>query len=505
MTHLHDILVDAAARYGDRTAVVFGERALSYNALLRAARALSAELREAGIRPGDRVALLDENSLEFPVVTFAVSLIGAVFVPVNFRYAPDEIAFVVNDSAPRILLVAPAYAPRAEEAAAHFKVEARMVPLRPAEEFLDRDDAPSIAVAGGADAPAMVMYTSGTTGFPKGALLSHRAYLANVDAISEAGELTADDRLLVSLPLFHNGGLIALLMPALSRGAPAVILPRGFDPDGVMAIVEEHAITVTMWVPTMLAMILEAGAHTRHDAGGLTKIWYGSSPIAPELFAHVRAAFGARLYQFYGMTETGMTAVLTPGDHDIHPQGTGRAMAPAALRIVDNASADVGEGEVGELISRQQPLGMLGYLGREEATRETIRDGWIHTGDMARNLGGGYFVLVDRKTDMIISGAENIYPREVENVLAAHPQIVEAAVFGIPDPVYGEAVCAAVVPAEGAHLDEAGLIAHCAERLAGYKKPKRIVLRDALPRNAAGKVMKHQLRAPFWKERERAI
>jgi len=505
MTHLHEILTEGAARFGGRVAVIFRERRLDYDALLHAARALAAELREAGAGPGDRVALLDENSLEYPVVVFAISLIGAVFVPVNFRYSADEIAYVVNDSAPRLLLVSPGYSARAVEASARFETGTRIVALKPAEDFLTRDAPDADAAFSDTNEPAMVMYTSGTTGFPKGALISHGAYLANVEAIANAGELTGADTLLVSLPLFHNGGLIALLMPALSRGAPAVILPRGFDPDHVMSLVEDHAITVTMWVPTMLAMILEAGANKRHYAGSLARIWYGSSPIAPELFARVRAAFGAKLYQFYGMTETGMTAVLKPEDHDIHPQGTGKAMPPATLRIVDTSGADVAAGEVGELISKQTPLGMLGYLGNEAATRKTVRDGWIHTGDMARNLGDGYFLLVDRKTDMIISGAENIYPREIEKVLMAHPHVTEAAVFGIPDPVYGEAVCAAIVPAEGADLQEADLIAYCGERLAGYKKPKHFITRTELPRNAAGKVMKHLLRAPFWKERERAI
>ncbi|MCI5077445.1 AMP-binding protein [Oricola sp.] len=505
MTHLHDILTGGVARHADRVAVIFRDRKLTYEQLLLASRIMAAALRASGLRPGDRVALLDENSLEYPVVVFAVSLIGAVFVPVNFRYSPDEVAYVVNDSAPRLLLVSPDYEARAEQASARFRTDTRIVALESAEALLAGSVPPARVADDSRDAPAMIMYTSGTTGFPKGALISHAAYLANVEAIANAGELTGDDRLLVSLPLFHNGGLIALLMPALSRGAPAVILPRGFDPDHVMSLVERHRITVTMWVPTMLAMILEAGATERHDASSLQRIWYGSSPIAPELFARVRAAFGARLYQFYGMTETGMTAVLTPDDHAIHPQGTGKAMAPATLRIVDGSGADVPDGAVGELISKQAPLGMLGYLGNDEATRETVRDGWIHTGDMARNLGDGYFLLVDRKTDMIISGAENIYPREIENVLTAHPQVAEAAVFGIPDPVYGEAVCAAVVYVEGADLREADLIAHCGERLAGYKKPKRVIAQDALPRNAAGKVMKTVLRAPFWQERERAI
>lgn len=503
---LHDILLDAVARHPDRRAVAFGDRAMSYAEIRQAVDALANDLCNAGVQAGDRVALLDENSLEYPIVVFAVSIIGAVFVPVNFRYAPDEVAYVVNDSMPAVLLFSATFEAKVAAAKNGFTAPTKTLSLPTAEALLLRAPLTARPVEILDDeTTAMVMYTSGTTGFPKGALLSHRAYLANVDAIAAAGDLTERDRMLVSMPLFHNGGLIALLMPALRRGALAVILGRGFDPDRVLSIVEDEAITTTMWVPTMLAMILESGAQTRFDISCLKKIWYGSSPIAPDLYARVRAEFGADLYQFYGMTETGMTSVLRPEDHALHPQGTGRAMAPAVLRLVDEAGADVPLGAVGELISKQFPLGMTGYLGRQDATRKTVCDGWIYTGDMARNLGGGYFVLVDRKSDMIISGAENVYPREIENVLAAHPDVAEVAVFGIPDPIYGEAVCAAVVCKEGARVSEDMLIAECGARVAGYKKPKRILFKKNLPRNAAGKVMKHKLRAPFWAERERAI
>ncbi|MCZ4291663.1 class I adenylate-forming enzyme family protein [Hoeflea alexandrii] len=505
MTHLHDILIRSANAHPDQTAIIFEDRSLTFSALLRASVALAAKLVEEGAQEGDYIAFLDENSLEFPLVVFAVTLIGAIFVPVNFRFASDEIAYVLSDARPRFLLTSPSYAKLAKDAVTHDGAATQIVEVPRAETLLDVPHRTFTPARPDPSGPAMVMYTSGTTGFPKGALLSHSAYLANIRAIANAGNLVSEDKMLVALPLFHNGGLIAQLLPALSLGALAVILPRGFDPDRVLSIVEEHGITVTMWVPTMLAMILGANAQERHDAASLSKIWYGSSPIAPKLYARVKATFGAALYQFYGMTEVGMTAVLTPEDHDTHPQATGRALPITAMRIVDIEDQDVRPGEVGELIWRQSPTGMIGYLGKEEASRETIRDGWIYTGDMARNLDNGVFLLVDRKKDMIISGAENIYPREIELALLTHPDVAEVAVFGIPDPVYGEAVCAAVVVKEGRVLSEGEVIAYCAEHLAGYKKPKRVLFEQALPKNTAGKVLKAQLRAPFWKHEERAI
>jgi fatty-acyl-CoA synthase len=214
---------------------------------------------------------------------------------------------------------------------------------------------------------------------------------------------------------------------------------------------------------------------------------------------------GAGFYQYYGQTETGMNAVLRPEDHATRAHCTGREMFNAEIRIVDEDGCDVRVGSVGEVISAQRPLGMLGYFANEEATRTTVRDGWIYTGDLARVEGDGYFTIVDRKTDMIISGGENIYPKEIEEILARHPAVAEVAVFGIPDERYGEAVCAAVVLREGHPTDTAAMTEFCGTRLAGYKKPRRIDVHRELPKNAAGKVTKHVLREPYWAGRARRV
>lgn len=505
MRVLGDIVRLGAKRHAERVAVVFGDAQLSYGQLDAAANRFATQLAAIGVSQGDRVALLSENSLEYPVAVFAVLKLGAVLVPLNFRYRPDEVAYVVNDATPRCLLTGASLAVLADAAASTFKAPIARIAL---------DSGALLDLAPGAAAPdvnvdpasaAMVMYTSGTTGFPKGVLFSHAAYLISITAIAMAGDVRAADRVLVSLPLFHNGGLNALMMPALAFGARAIITPKGFEPEAVLGWVERHRITLTMWVPTMLAMLVRSGAVPRFDTRSLTKIWYGSSPISPTLLEEVRSAFGANLYQFYGLTETGMNGVLRPEDHVRWAHCTGREMFVADLRIVNDAGMDVGVGEIGEIISRREPMGMIGYMNNERATKETIVDGWIRTGDVARNEGEGIFTIVDRKKDMLISGAENIYPKEIENVLCDHADVLEAAVFGIPDPVYGESVCAAVVPRAGVTPSADALSAWCAQRLASYKKPKRLLFVEELPKNAAGKVMKHVLKAPFWGEHARKV
>lgn len=504
MRVLGDIPRLGAKRHSRRLALVCGERTMTYGELDEAANRLASALQALGVQSGDRVALLDENGLDYPAAVFAVLKLGAALVPLNFRYRPDEVAFVVNDAAPRCVLAGDALAGLARQASAGFVHGTPVVELASA-----RASTTGMVAAPAVDvdpsSPAMVMYTSGTTGFPKGVVFSHAAYLTSIAAIAMAGDLRESDRVLVTLPLFHNGGLNALLNPALAFGACAIIGRKGFVPEAVLATIGEHRVTLTMFVPTMLSMLLDSGAAARFDVSSLRKIWYGSSPITPALLERARSVFGAGFYQFYGLTETGMNAVLRPEDHERWAHCTGREMYCADLRIVDESGADVGVGQIGEIISRQSPMGMIGYLGNESATREAIVDGWIRTGDLARNEGEGIFTIVDRKKDMLISGAENVYPKEIELVIAAHGEVAEVAVFGIPDAVYGEAVCAAVVRRPGSELSASEVTEWCAERLAGFKKPRRVIFMDELPKNSAGKVTKHVLRAPFWANHERRV
>lgn len=510
MRVIGDIIRLGAKRHPHKTAVVMGEAGLSYQALNAAVNSLAHGMLSRGVAPGDRVGLLSENALEFVIVALATLKVGAFLVPYNFRYSNEEVAFVSGNCTPKLLFCGPGYFECARQAHAGRADGPRLLAIA-------GDAADSLAgLAAGQpecepavtvdpESAAMIIYTSGTTGFPKGVLFSHRAYLANHLAIAFEGDLRGDDVALVNLPLFHNGGINGLLLPALLVGATAVIAHKGFVPAEQLALVARHKVSVTMWVPTMLAMLVNDAAAQDLDASSLRKIWYGSSPIAAPVLAKARARFDAGFYQFYGMCEIGMTSVLRPEDHGTRAHTTGREVYCADLRIVAPGDRDVAVGEVGEIISAAQPMGMIGYWGNEQATRETIRNGWIRTGDLARNEGGGFFTIVDRVKDMIISGAENVYPKEIENLLVEHPQVLEAACFGIPDEQWGEAVAAAIVCRPGQSVSAEELIAYCAERIARYKRPRHVAFVRELPKNAAGKVLKRVLRAPYWQGQQREV
>jgi len=260
-----------------------------------------------------------------------------------------------------------------------------------------------------------------------------------------------------------------------------------------------------MWVPTMLAMLINHPGVTTYDLSTLKKIWYGSSAMSPPVLEAAMDIFKARFYQWYGQTETGMVSVLRPEDHLERSQCTGREMFNADLRVVDEEGKGTSVGEVGEIISAQKYLGMIGYHNMEEANKRTIRDGWIYTGDLARVEGNGYFTIVDRMSDMIISGAENIYPKEIEDAISTLPGVREVAVFGIPDEIYGESVCAVVVQKEGYQLDQDEIINFCTSKIASYKKPKRVEFMDELPKNPSGKVNKNVLREPYWVRQKKRV
>lgn len=510
MRVIGDISRLGAKRYPDKTALIMGDERLTYAQLEALANRLTQALITHGVEPGDRVGLLAENSLQFVAIVMATAKAGAYFVPYNFRYSANELAYVTRDAEPAVLFAGPGYEEKAALAAAQLARAPRVVALDGTGSdsllrFIEGqpEQAPQRIVD--PESAAMIMYTSGTTGFPKGVLFSHAAYLANHLAIAFEGDLRGRDVSLVALPLFHNGGLNGVLLPTLLVGGTAVIAGKGFNPAEQLASIEAHRVTTTMWVPTMLAMMVNSSDVGRCDTSSLDKIWYGASPISPPVLARARQCFGAGFYQLYGMCEIGMTTVLRPEDHAARAHCTGREMYCADMVLVAEDGQPVAVGEVGEILSARRPLGMIGYWRNEAATQETIQGDWIRTGDLARNEGQGYFTIVDRHKDMVISGGENVYPKEIENVIVEHPAVLEVACYGIPDDTWGESVCAAVVPRPGQSVSAEDIIAFCAARLAGYKKPKRVELLAELPKNAAGKVLKRVLREPHWSKRTRSV
>jgi len=513
MLVIGDIARLGAKRYPDKKAVVMDEAYFTYKQLNEQANQLAHGLLSQGLNPGDKIALMANNCLEYPIVCFAAAKCGCIFVPVNFRFKKNELVHVINNSEAKVLFFGREFLSLVEEAKAEFNEDPLLVPISgemdqsgvSLEELMSGGSTLEPPVLVEPASPAAIMYTSGTTGFPKGALFSHSSSLAVHTGLIVEGDLGHNDITLIPLPLFHNAGLNMLLMPSLTMGATSIILTGSFDPDRFLDSITRYNITLTECVPTQLIMLINHPGATQFNVSSLKKMWYGSSAISPEILKASMDFFSAGFYQWYGQTEVGVISVLRPGDHIDRSQFTGREMFNADMRIVNQEGMDTQIGEVGEIISVQKQLGMIGYHKIEEANMKTIKDGWIHTEDLARVEGGGYFTVVDRLRDMIISGAENIYSKEIEDIIIEHPEVKEVTVIGIPDEKWGEAVCAVVVKKEGCQVTEDEIIGFCASELSSYKKPKRVDFRDDLPKNASGKITKNVLRDFYWAGKEKRV
>jgi long-chain acyl-CoA synthetase len=480
--------------------------------------------RRDGIGPGDRLALLDRNGLAYFDVLFGGALIGAVNVAVNWRLAPAEITAIIDDSAAPILFVHADYLPALGQMHSDLPAVRRIVVVGDGglaghtdpravafDTWIEGCPTTDPGYVGGPGEVSMQLYTSGTTGLPKGVMLTN----ANLStAISEAGRTfgIGDDVVsLVAMPLFHIGGS-GWALCAMSRGGRSVIL-RDVDPEQLLALIEHEGITEMFVVPAVLMFLLATPSVESTDLSSLRQVFYGASPISEGVLVRCMATFGCDFCQVYGMTETtGAITALRAVDHQ--PDGRRRGLLRSAgrphpgveIRIVDpDTGADAVLGQVGEVWTRSG-YNMAGYWAKPEETAATLReDGWLRTGDAGYLGSENYLFLHDRMKDMIVSGGENIYPAEVENVLLSHPSLADAAVIGVPDDRWGETVKAIVVLAPGASLDEAGLIAHCRENLAHFKCPTSVQVTDALPRNPSGKILKRELRAPYWVGRTRHI
>ncbi|NHN54856.1 long-chain fatty acid--CoA ligase [Calidifontibacter sp. DB0510] len=464
-----------AEEHPEREAIVEvdGPR-LTYGELWQRASALAGGLRDKGIRAGDRVAITHPAGADWVVSFFGAQLAGAMAVPVNIRFARDEIDYVLHDSGAAIVLGPDEEAPSGEPFAA----------------------APSLGD------PAAIFYTSGTTGHPKGALTSHEAFLSYCETAARlrpsGGPLP---RTLIVVPLFHVTGCNAQLIPVLAAGGAAVILPR-FDVARLLRALAEERVTSFVAVPAIYALMLAHPDFATTDLSHLMTVGYGGAPMSPELAHRVGEAFPKVLRtNGFGMTETaGLGATLPPDLADSHAGSVGYPSLVVDLAL-ERPDAD----GVGELLVRS-PSVTLGYWNRPEATADAFRDGWFRTGDLARMAPDGTLRLVDRAKDMIVRGGENVYCVEVENALAAVPGVRESAVIGVPNEVLGEAVGALVVPESGIPLDPAQIVTALVGRIADYKIPQYVVVRDEpLPRNPGGKILKKALRdnGIAWGERLR--
>ncbi len=513
---LGDVARRQAERRPDAIAFHFEGRDTSYGAFDRHAAQVADALRRMGLRPGDRVSHLGKNTDLYFELLFGCFKAGVVMAPVNWRLAAPEAAYVLKDSGAKALFAGPEFIDLARAAARGLEPAVAFVAMEGGApgwpDFRAWRDAGSPVEAPeavGRDDVAMQLYTSGTTGHPKGAMLTHHGLLALRGA--EAAEWNAwsdADVSLVAMPNAHIGGSGWGVM-GLYNGAKGVVM-REFDPIKVLDVMEAHRISKMFMVPAAMQIVVRHPRARRIDWSPLKYMLYGASPIPLELLKECMAVFGCGFVQMYGMTETSGTIVaLPPEDHD--PEGSarmrscGKAMAGVELAILDEAGNRLAPGEVGEIATRSA-ANMCGYWNLPEATARALSsDGWLRTGDAGYLDADGYLYIRDRVKDMIVSGGENVYPAEVENAIFGCPGVADVAVIGVPDPKWGEAVKAMVVPAPGAEVTAEAVIAHARSRVAGFKTPKSVEFVDALPRNAAGKVLRRELRAPYWAGAERQV
>ncbi len=474
-------------------------RRLRYGALNERAWRLAHALTALGVQPGDRVALIARNGIETFELVIACLRLGAAFTPLNWRLAAPELGAIIDRCAPRVLV----YDTASHETAGALlaaRADVRGVALGTVARAGDAGYADLLARASATADPqahdpeqlGMLLYTSGTTGQPKGVMIPHRQLFWNAINTVFACDLNPTDRVLAFLPLFHTGGLNCLALPTLYRGG-AVVLMGGFDPALSLKVIETQRITATVAVPTMYHMLMEAGV----DAHDLTSVhtWLSGGAAAPEPLLDAWLDRGFTFRQGYGMTEVGPNCFSLPA-HMIHrKRGTvGQAILHAEAGIFDESDRRLGPGEVGEL-RLAGPHVCQGYWGDPEASHAANPDGWFRTGDYAQVDAEGYFRISGRKKDMFISGGENVYPAEIENVVLAVDGVDEVAVIGAPHPKWGEVGVAVIVPRAGAHLDLDALQAHCQAHLARFKVPKRFVIADGpLPKNASGKVIKPEVK-----------
>ncbi len=486
-------------------ALVCGTQTLTWTALHHRVTRLAGALQALGVTSGDRVAMLADNGFPYVEFHYAVAWIGGVIVPLNTRLSDPELVYILNDCTPMVLLIGPEYAGRRAALAVGCPGLQAVIALGDVTDPLDYETllarhAPVLDRRRDGQDLYAIIYTGGTTGRPKGVALSHANLVANTLALISVNEFTEEMVYLHNSPLFHTSGS-ARLLAAVSVLATNVILPR-FEPAAVLAAITRHRVTHIILVPTMLNRLLNNPAFDDCDLSSLTHCVYGAS-IMPE--ALLRRALlqmpGVRFAHSYGMTELSPAATSLPAKYHVlegplasKRKSIGQAILTAEIRIADSADQELPRGEVGEIQVRG-PMVMQGYWGQPALTAQTLRGGWMHTGDAAYMDGDGFIFLVDRIKDMIITGAENVYSGEVENAIHEHPKVSECAVIGLPHPDLVEVVHAVVVPLAGVTLTEAEIIDHCRLLIARYKCPRSVEIRQTpLPLSGTNKVLKTELR-----------
>jgi fatty-acyl-CoA synthase len=515
---LHDYLEYRARVAPDAVFAEFGDRRLTYAEADAEACRLANALVAAGLGEGDRFAILSKNCIEYLLIYYGASKAGIVPVPLNFRLAPPEWSYIVNDSEARLLIARGEFVPAIANLRSDLPKIERWVAIGaddPDWESWDDFSAgqpetpPDREVTDAMD--LYQMYTSGTTGRPKGAVLPQAAVCANITQASTAFASAGGERVLIVAPLYHAAA--GLMSFAAVQTGGTIYLQEDFNPPEVVRALSEERISAALLVPVMIQFcLLTVPDAAERNYDDLRLIVYGASAIAEQTLRDAMRTFRCDFIQAYGMTET--TAAATGLMADDHTRAlrekpellasAGRPILGTEVRVVDEDDQPVPNGTVGEVLVRGPQL-MRGYWNLPNATREALRGGWMHTGDAGLLDDEGYLYIRDRVKDMIVSGAENVYPREIEDVLLRHEGIADAAAIGVPDETWGESVKAVVVLREGANATAEEIIEFCGQHLAGYKRPRSVDFVDALPRNPTGKILKRALREPYWEGKERRV
>jgi acyl-CoA synthetase (AMP-forming)/AMP-acid ligase II len=516
---LHDYFDYQAREHPDKDFAILGDRRLSYGEALLEANRVANAMAGAGLAVGDRVAVLSKNSIEYLILFFAASKVGVVLVPLNYRLAPPEWAYIVNDAGAKMVIAAAPFTEALDGVRQELKTAQRFVVIggdgdggwEGYEGW--RSGQPETAPDRGVTEQHDVyqMYTSGTTGRPKGAVLTHSAVTANLEQITLEISAGPGERDLIVAPLYHAAAAISSFGAVVWGGC--LYLHEDFNPLEVVKALSEEGVVITTLVPAMIqACLVYVPDIDKLNFDGLRTIIYGASPIAEETLRKAAAVFKCDFIQAYGMTET--TAVLTfllPEDHrralEKNPDlllSAGRALVGTDLRIVDEEDRAQPNGTIGEICGRGPQL-MRGYWNLPDESAYALRGGWMHTGDAGILDDEGYLYVQDRVKDMIVSGGENVYPRVVEDVMFKHPAVADVAVIGVPDEQWGETVKAIVVLREGMTATESEIVEFCRDKLGGHERPRSVDFVGVLPRNPSGKVLKKDLREPYWAGHKRRV
>jgi long-chain acyl-CoA synthetase len=494
--NLGTILQASAHKRPDQPVIRLGDASMSYAELDRAARGVATGLRERGIEPGNKVALLIPNVPDFTVAYFGILYAGAAVVPINVLAAAPEVKYFLEDSEAKLLIAHPLFGEPAKAGAAGAGVPLVMAGGDAGDPLSDLAASEPIDALHptSADATAVILYTSGTTGHPKGAELSHSNLFINCAFV--VPELTRIDpselRALATLPLFHSFGQTCIQNATICAGGTFSLLPR-FEPDEAMQIIERDKITVFAGVPTMYFALLHHKPKRDYDLSSLKRCLTGGAPMPVEVMNEFESRFPVQILEGFGLSETSPVASFNMLDKPRKAGSIGYPVWGVEMAIMDDDDKPLGENERGEICIRGHNI-MKGYLNRDEANAEALKNGWFHSGDIGQRDEDGCYWIVDRKKDMILRGGFNVYPREVEEVLYQHEAVVEAAVIGVAHESHGEEVKAVVALGEGKTASPEEIIAFCKENLAAYKYPRSVEIIDELPKGPTGKILKRELR-----------